>query len=210
MNIPRFLIILFFNALPLSLVLTDVWRPFDVMAFYWLELAAIGVFTFLKLFISGLYKITHNRIGGGLADFVSFAFFLLHFGFFIVMLCFMVGSYLPEGTPTRTLNSPFIPLIVVIKNFDFFTLLPLALAWQATSFLTGYIHQKRYRLEGMPEVVQAYGHLAILFISAFLGLLVAIKTGERIWGALFLIVLKTLVSLIVEYIRQQKNPDTAI
>jgi hypothetical protein len=210
MNIFRFLIIVFFNAVPLFLVLSDTWRPFDVMAFYWLELGAIGFFTVLKLLISGLFKITHQRKAEGIGDFFGLVFFPLHFGFFMVMLCFMVGSFLPEGTPTRILNSPFIPLIVVIENFDFFTLLPLALAWQAASFLSGYLYQGRYRNKDAPEMGRAYGNLAILFISGFMGLLVAMQTDQRIWGAVFLIALKTLVSLVLEYVRQQENPERAV
>ena len=210
MNIFRFLIIVFFNALPLFLVLSDTWRPFDVMAFYWLELGAIGFFTVVKLCMGCLFKITHQRIGEGIGDLFMLVFFPLHFGFFIVMLCFMVGSFLPEGTPTRILDSPFIPLIVVIENFDFFALLPLALAWQAASFLSGYLYQRRYRNEDIPEVGRAYGNLAILFVSGFMGLLVAMQTDQRIWGAVFLILLKTLVSLILEYMRQRKSPDIAV
>lgn len=210
MNIFRFLIIVFFNALPLFLVLSDTWRPFDVMAFYWLELCAIGFFTVIKLCMGSLFKIAHRRIGEGIGDLFGLVFFPLHFGFFLVMLCFMVGSFLPEGTPTRPLDSPFVPLIVVIENFDFFALLPLALAWQAASFLSGYLYQRRYRHKEIPEVGRAYGNLAILFISGFMGLLVAMQTDQRIWGAVFLITLKTLVSLVLEYTRQRENPDVAV
>lgn len=188
--------LILFNLLPLALMLDGRWRPFDVLAFYWLELAAVGFFALLSLVIKSLYDLTQGAgaraAGGALAAF----FFPLHFGFFLVILCFPVGSFLPPGTPTQPLTGPLVPMAVVIDNMPFFSLLPVVMSWQFFVFVSGYILPRRY-VQDHPQILDgAYKNLFIFFISAFFGVLIGMKTGSLIWGAVILCVLKTLCAYV--------------
>jgi hypothetical protein len=188
----RDVFLILFNLLPLALVLDGVWRPFDVLAFYWLELAVIGFFALLALIIKSLYGLTHGAAGKAAGDALAAVFFPLHFGFFLVILCFPVGSFLPPETPAQPLTNPLVPLVVVIDNMPFFTMLPVVMAWQFFVFIAEYIHPRRYVLSHPQILDRAYKNLFVFFISAFFGVLIGMKTGTPVWGAVILCLLKTL------------------
>lgn len=193
----RDLLLVLFNLFPLVLVTEGIWRPFDVLAFYWLELVAIGFFALLSLLVKTLYELPLGKILVGFGGLLSAFFFFLHFGFFLVMMCFMIGSFLPEGTPTRPLTSPFIPLIVVTENMPFFTMLPIVMTWQFFIFMADFIVPRRYKNDGLHVMLNAYKDLGILFVSAFLGVFIGMKTGNPVWGAVILCVLKTAAAYFV-------------
>jgi len=188
----RDVFLILFNLLPLALVLDGVWRPFDVLAFYWLELAVIGFFALLALIIKSLYGLTHGAAGRAVGDALAAVFFPLHFGFFLIILCFPVGSFLPPETPAQPLTNPLVPLVVVIDNMPFFTVLPVVLAWQFFVFITEYIQPRRYVLDHPQILDRAYKSLFVFFISAFFGVLIGMKTGTPVWSAVILCLLKTL------------------
>lgn len=191
----RYIAMFFFNLLPLALVGAGVWRPFDVMAFYWVELVAIAGFTVLKYFITAIYDFyrrKYARVAGSIAGMI---FFSLHFGFFLVMMCFLVGSFLPPDTPTRTLDSPLVPLQVVMENMPFAKMLLLATLWQTVYFCTDFLFPRRYAEEGRhPLILYAYGNLFTLFVSAFIGVWIMTGQGSRIWGVVILTAVKTLIA----------------
>lgn len=206
----RDVFLVLFNLLPLALVLDGRWRPFDVMAFYWLELIAAGFFATLATVIAALYKLTHGKTAAGLGEGLSLLFFPLHFGFFIVMMAFMVGSFLPEDTPARPLAHPLVPSVVVIENMPFFTMLPLVMCWQFFEFMHGFIAPRGYAAEEAGTFSTPYKKLFILFIAAFAGIAVAMQSGSLLWGAGFLCVLKTLAAYTEAHMRRrEKAVETA-
>ena len=140
----RYLTMFIFNLLPIVMVAANVWRPFDVMAFYWVELIAIGGFAMLKFLIAAMYDLYHSRYGSFAGCVAGLVFFPLHYGFFIIMICFLVGGYLPPDTPTRTLDSPLVPMQVVIENVAFADMLLLTTLWQAGYFCTDFLFPRAY------------------------------------------------------------------
>lgn len=193
----RDVLLILFNLFPLVLVIDGMWRPFDVLAFYWLELITAGFFTLLSLAINALYAFSLGKPLTGMGQLLSGFFFFLHFGFFLVMLCFMIGAFLPEGTPTRNLTSPMIPMIVVIENMPFFAMLPIVMTWRCFVFITDFILPRQYRHDEPHVMLDAYKDLGILFTSAFLGVFIGMKTGNPIWGAVILCCLKTTVTYFI-------------
>lgn len=187
-------LLIVFNLFPLVLVLGGSWQPFDMMAFYWLELIVIGYFAVLSLLMSCFYKFTQGKIGEGAADAVACVFFPLHFGFFIVMTAFLVGSYLPEGTETRPLTDPLVPTFMVLEHMPFLTMLPMVVSWQLFVFVTTYVFPRQYAEDHPPILLHAYKNLFVLFISGFAGIGAAMATNSLLWGAFFLAAVKTLVA----------------
>lgn len=184
-----------FNLLPLVLVLAGVWRVFDVMAFYWAELIAIGGNTVLKMMVTAIYDFYHRKYGHAAGEVAGMFFFLLHFGFFIVMTCFLVGSFLPPDTPARALDSVFVPMIVVMENMPFAQMIAIACGWQLICFFTDFLLPRGYETaDETGFILRAYGSLAALFLSGFAGVAVMMTGGARIWGAVILTALKTLMA----------------
>lgn len=206
----RDVLLIVFNLLPLALVIDGYWRPFDVMAFYWLELIAVGFFCTLGSILSAIYNLGHKNFAAGLSLIMQSVFFPVHFGFFIVMLCFPIGSFLPEGTPTRMLTDPFIPMIVVIENMPFFEMLPIVMAWQCFNFITQFLITGRYKNDSPGYIGAAYASLFILFASAFFGVLIGMATDNRLWGVIILVVLKTLAAYAALHMKRvEKDAEQA-
>lgn len=187
-------LLVLFNLFPLALVLDGTWRPFDMMAFYWLELIVIGCFAVTALLLAAFYKLSQRRIAAAISDIAGSVFFSLHFGFFIVMLGFIVGSYLPEGTETRTLTDPLVPAQMVLEHAPVMAMLPMVFSWQLFIFITGYILPRQYAADHVRVVLGAYKNLFVLFLSGFVGIMAAMTTHNLLWGASLLAVVKTLVA----------------
>ncbi len=208
-NLPlRHIPLILFNLLPLALIIDGYWQPFDALAFYWLELIAVCFFGTLGNAMSAIYQFSQKNIGAGIGQTFGTIFFPLHFGFFLVMLCFPIGSFLPPGTPTRPLTDPLVPLRVVTENMPFFEMLPIVMVWQCFVFITRFILSGRYKQDAPAFVLSAYGSLAVLFVSAFFGVLIGLSTGNRIWGAVILVALKTLIAYLVARHRPAEKSQT--
>jgi hypothetical protein len=190
-------LLILFNLFPLVLVIDGAWRPFDVMAFYWLELAAVGFFALLGLIANTLYNFGQKKMAAGAGGIMAAVFFPVHFGFFLVILCFPVGSFLPEGTSTAKLTDPLVPMHVVIDNMHFFAVLPAVLLWQLFIFVVDFMLPRRYAQEHPEALGGAYKNLFVFFISAFFGVVIGMQTGALFWGAVILCVLKTLIAYAV-------------
>lgn len=207
-NLPlRHIPLILFNLLPLVLIIDGHWRPFDALAFYWVELIAVCFFGTLGNIMSTIYQFSQKKIGAGIALMLGTIFFPLHYGFFLVMLCFPIGSFLPPDTPTRPLTDPFVPLQVVTENMPFFEMLPIVMAWQCFVFITRFVLTGRFKKEAPAFVLSAYGSLAVLFVSAFFGVLIGLSTDSRIWGAVILVALKTLIAYLVAKHKPAEKTD---
>lgn len=202
-------LLLAFNLLPGYFVLMGEWTPFEVIAFYWVEVVAAGVFALLRTLIAAVRALFARDIKGLLGHIATATFMPVHFGFFIVMSCFLVGAFLPEGTPTQKLTGPLIPLYMVAENIKFFALFPFFMLWEAALFLRESWHAQHDHGYMLPNpVAGAYTRLGILFVSGFFGLLLAGWLDERLWGAVVLITLKILcvmLPLYVEYRSANKS-----
>ncbi len=202
-------IVVLFNIFPLVLVLTGDWRPFDDMAFYWVEVIAAGGLALLRLGTSLLRDIGAKKWGAATGHAVSLVAMPLHFGFFIVMTCFLVGSFLPEGTVQRKLTGPLVPMETVLENIDFWKWFMVVMAWEAALFA---YHATQGIARGFivsSAVGDAYARLFILFGSGFFGLLLAMAFDARIFGAVLLVAVKTLVSLGILYAKFKYPPAAA-
>ncbi|MDE1151019.1 MAG: DUF6498-containing protein [Micavibrio sp.] len=193
----RLLLLLVFNLLPLGFVLAGHGMPFAVMAFYWVEVIAFGLAALLK--VSCVIGWRLLRRGGRAAFTALCAVFLLplHFGFFMVMTCFLVGSFLPAGEATRKLTSPLVPMEMVLAHINFPLLLAVAGSFRAADFFLRFLPQRQYEGDVQKPVLEAYGHLGILFLAGFFGLLLAMLADDRIWGVLLLVGFKTTADVIV-------------
>ncbi len=199
-------IVVLFNIFPLVLVLTGEWRPFDVMAFYWVEVIAAGVLALVRLCLSLLRDIGAKKWGAAVSDAVALIGLPLHFGFFIVMTCFLLGSFLPEGTTTRKLTGPLVPMEVVLENIDFWKWFLIVVAWEAALFTYRSMQGTVKGFIASSAVGDAYARLFILFGSGFFGLLLAMAFDERMLGAVLLVAVKTLVSVGILYAKYKYPP----
>ncbi len=200
-------IVVLFNLFPLALVLAGTWRPFDVMAFYWVEVIAAGALALLRLGISLLQDIGAKKWGAAIGHAVSLVAMPLHFGFFIVMTCFLIGSFLPEGTVQRKLTGPLVPMEMVLENIDFWQWFMVVMAWEAALFAYRATQGTARGFIASSAAGDAYARLFILFGSGFFGLLLAMAFDARIIGAVLLVAVKTLVSLGILYAKFKYPPS---
>lgn len=196
-----------FNIFPLVLVLTGEWRPFDVMAFYWVEVIAAGILALLRMVMNLLHDIGGKKWGDVVSHAVSLVAMPLHFGFFIVMTCFLIGSFLPEGTPVRKLTGPLVPMELVLDNIDFWKWFMIVMAWEAALFVYRATQRDMRGFIASSAVGDAYARLFILFGSGFFGLLIAMVIDARMAGAVLLVAVKTLVSLGILYAKFKYPPE---
>ncbi len=195
-----------FSLLPLPLVFSGQASPFDVMAFYWVEVIAIGMGTLVRMGVTAIFDLVEKRWKKAAEAIAGLLFMPVHFGFFIVMMCFPIGSFLPEGTPTRILDSPLVPFEMVAHHANLASALPIALAWQAADLFFSFLQPKRYREPGRDSgPAFAYGQLFVLFVASLFGLMLAVRTNERMWGVVLLVALKTLFSLGAVSFRENKK-----
>lgn len=199
-------IVVLFNLFPLVLVLTGEWRPFDVMAFYWVEVIAAGLLAIIRLVLSLLRELRAGDYKAGIGHVTALIGFPIHFGFFIVMTCFLLGSFLPEGTTTRKLTGPLVPMEVVLENIDFWKWFMIVAAWEAALFVYRSMQGTARGFIASSAVGDAYARLFILFGSGFFGLLLAMAFDARIIGAVLLIAVKTLVSIGILYTKYKYPP----
>lgn len=213
----QYLPALIFNLFPLFLIAIGHGSPFEIMAFYWVEIIAIGIFAILKMLTISVYQVRQKTdvirarpirsVFVFLAALGSMGFFIIHYGFFIVLMCFMVGSFLPEGTATEKLTDPFVPFRMVVAHVSFYITLPIALFWQGFEFIRSFILKHEYtKPNDQSPILGAYGHLAILFVSAFFGLILAGTLDDRIWGAIMLVAVKTSVAMGAIYLASTNRP----
>ncbi|HAU29699.1 MAG TPA: hypothetical protein DCW68_06290 [Rhodospirillaceae bacterium] len=195
-----------FSLLPLPLVFSGQASPFDVMAFYWVELIAIGMATIVRMGIMAASNLAKRRWAKAAEAIAGLLFMPIHFGFFIIMMCFPIGSFLPEGTPMRILDNPLVPFEMVVYHANLSFALPLALAWQGADLFFSFLLPKRYKETGGDSgPAFAYGQLFVLFVASLFGLMLAMRTNERIWGVIVLVGLKTVFSLGAISIRENKK-----
>lgn len=189
-----------FNAIPLLFVVLGEWTPFDVMAFYWIEVIAAGIFACLALAVTGVYQLRQSNSAAGLSSLSRLFFMPFHFGFFVVMMCFMIGTFLPDDTPKVALTSPLVPFYLVVENAHLSLALPIALLWHAFRFGNGYLREERFKTpEADHPVRKAYIDLFILFFCAFFGMAINAVMADRIWGAIPIVVVKTLCAVAALY-----------
>ena len=216
----QYLPALIFNLFPLFLIAIGRGSPFEIMAFYWVEIIAIGIFALIKILTMAVYNAHQNKAGlqarpirsifAAIVACADMAFFALHYGFFIVLMCFMIGAFLPEGTATEKLTDPFVPFRMVAAHVDFYITLPVALFWQGFEFIRHFILKQQYaRQDGPAPILQAYGHLMTLFVSAFLGIILAGVLNDRLWGAIMLVAVKTGVAMGAIYMARTKKTAAA-
>lgn len=205
-------LIVLFNLLPLAFVFYKMWTPFDVVAFYWMEVVVAGGFALLKALGLGFFALVTRKAKEFFQHLATAVFMPLHFGFFIVMTCFLVGSFLPEDTEQVPLTSPLVPLQAVVAHIKFSQVFPIVVMWEVIRFLQQRMriaHDESFRPRG--AVTEAYMRLAILFVSAFIGLGMTMLMDDRIWGALSLVFFKTLFALgaLYSYGEEQTTPIKA-
>lgn len=189
-----FLIVLF-NALPLYFLWQGQWAAFDVIGFYWLEVVAAGVLAWVR---TGVSIACAREWGARLSHAVGFVFFPLHFGLFIVILCFPVGSFLPPDTPKQPLTDALLPLRMVVMHVDFWRFFPAVLVWQGLYFLSDCWRIRHAPADTLPQpLLAAYGMLAILFLSMIIGIFIAMPLNNPLWGGVILVAIKTLCALAV-------------
>lgn len=213
----QYLPALIFNLFPLFLIAIGRGSPFEIMAFYWVEIIAIGIFAIIKMLTISIYEAQQKTdvirarpirsVFITLAAIGSMAFFTLHYGFFIVLMCFMIGGFLPEGTATEKLTDPFVPFRLVASHVNFYITLPVALFWQGFEFIRSFILKAAYtKSNDQTPILGAYGHLMILFVSAFFGMILAGTLDDRIWGAIMLVAVKTSVAMGAIYLASTNRP----
>jgi len=201
--------VVLFNLFPLALVLQGSWRAFDVVAFYWVEAIVAGVMATLQLFTAPLSALKGGRVGSSIGSMAALIGFPLHFGFFIVMSCFLVGTFLPADTAPRRLTSPFVPLEMVLDHIDFWWWFLLIALWEAAQFTyRKVVRQAQEPLTGSP-VGLAYVRLFTMFTGAFFGVLLGMATDSRIWGAVVIVAVKMAVALAVAYGDTNRTRDGA-
>lgn len=215
----QYLPALIFNLFPLFLIAIGRGSPFEIMAFYWVEIIAIGIFAIIKMLTISIYEVQQKTdvirarpirsVFITLAAIGSMTFFTVHYGFFIVLMCFMIGGFLPEGTATEKLTDPFVPFRMVASHVNFYITLPVALFWQGFEFIRSFILKQAYtKANDQSPILGAYGHLMTLFVSAFFGMILAGMLDDRIWGAIMLVAVKTSVAMGAIYLAGTKRPVT--
>lgn len=198
------------SLLPAWFLWAGEWTPFQVAGYYWLEIVAAGLFALIRTLLAAFGRFAAHDWKGLAGSIATAVFFPVHFGFFIIMICFLVGGFLPEGTPGRKLDSPMVPFEMVAENINLITLLPLFLLWEAVYFLRESIHtQHQPRFTPREPVTSAYLRLFGLFASAFAGILFVGGTDSRTAGAALMIAFRFLCALAVLWHERTKEMQPA-
>jgi Family of unknown function (DUF6498) len=199
----RLLLILMFNLIPVGFVAMGAWREFDVVAFYWVEVIAAGIFAFARQAVMALAKFGEGKKGEGIGGLTSLVFMPVHYGFFVVMMAFMVGGFLPDSVPKVKLTGPLVPAEVVIANMEFMFAFIIAAVWQSALFLADRLAPEGTREEVNP-MLRAYGQMFVLFAACFAGMVLGGVLDSKIWGAAALIVIKTAAAMLVATATEDK------
>lgn len=191
------LLVILFNLLPLAFVFAGEWTPFEVIAFYWVEVVAAGGFALLRTIMDFVGALAARDWRNVFHNFMMSVFMPVHYGFFLVMTCFLVGSFLPEDVPKRMLTSPLVPLEMVVEHIRFWHIFPIFILWEAVDFFRQRWHAQHDPAYKIPNPVgQAYFKLFILFTAGFFGLFIAMGLDDRLWGAVLLVALKLVCALL--------------
>jgi hypothetical protein len=193
------ILVLLFNLIPLGFVLLGAWRPFDVAAFYWVEVIAVGILAFLQNLFSVPAKFAQGKTGEGISAIGGTLLMPLHYGFFILMMAFMIGGFLPpeEAKVVRKLTGPEVPMQVVMENFDFWLAFAIALVWQGVTFVARRLAPEGEGREQNPPLLHAYGQMFVLFAACFFGMGLGMATDSRLAAAIVLVIFKTAVAVII-------------
>jgi hypothetical protein len=200
----RLILILMFNLIPVGFVAMGAWREFDVVAFYWVEVIAAGIFAVLRQLVTAFTKFGEGKRGEGIGGLLGLLLMPLHYGFFIVMMAFMVGGFLPDSVPKVKLTGPLVPAEVVIANMEFQFAFIIAAVWQGALFLAERLAPEGTRAEVNP-VLRAYGKLFTLFVACFAGAALGGMLDSPFWGAVALVTVKTLAELLIATATEDKQ-----
>lgn len=192
----RLLLIVMFNLIPVGFVAMGEWREFDVVAFYWVEVIAAGLFAVMRQLVQACVKFGEGKKGEGFSALAGLVFMPVHYGFFIVMLAFMVGGFLPDNAPKVKLTDPLVPAQVVIAHMEFMFAFIIAAVWQGAVFLSERLAPEGTRADVHP-VLRAYGKLFTLFVACFAGMALGGVLESKLAGGVALVTVKTLAEVLI-------------
>jgi len=199
----RLILILMFNLIPVGFVAMGEWREFDVVAFYWVEVIAAGIFAFVRQAVMAFTKLGEGKRGEGIGALCSLVFMPVHYGFFVVMMAFMVGGFLPDSVPKVKLTGPLVPAELVIANMEFMFAFIIAAVWQSALFLAERLAPEGTREEINP-MLRAYGQMFVLFTACFAGVALGGVLDSQLWGAAALVAVKTAAALLIATATEDK------
>lgn len=197
------------NLVPLVGVLFWGWSTFDLMLLYWFENGVIGLFTVLKMLLTGGPE--GSRGGAGLVGKLFFAgFFAFHYGaFWSAHGFFVVALFGPGGVFGTTgpelgglLSGPFGffggGLPIAERYLDGALLASaMGLVLSHGASFVGNVLQRGEDLRTAPNVLMArpYGRVMVLHVTLVLGAFLVMALGEPVAALALFVALKTAVDL---------------
>ena len=187
--------ILFQNVIPVVGVLMFGWKAFLLLLFYWLENVIIGVFTLLKIAVSGFTKDRKVFI----VTLFLVPFFCIHYGIF----CFGHGMFLlgimtiagaVHGDGPITEGS--FDLLATVRNTlatdsDFFWSAVSLVGMQLFSFAVFWLLTGTWRTSNPAKVLfEPYGRIVVMHLTIMIAAIPAILLGQAQFAILVLALLK--------------------
>lgn len=172
------------NLSPLVGVLFWDWEIFPILFLYWLESAIVGFYNVLRMWkttkrglgtgISGIFT---GRTSGSLGKIKFILFFIVHYGFFMMIHGFFVFGLFP-GHPVslREIIFPFTSLFLS----------------HGVSYFVNFIGNEEFRKTSLgQQMARPYKRIFVMQFTIILGMLVVVITGAPSFMVVVMILVKT-------------------
>ncbi len=144
-----------------------------LLGLYWLECVIVGLFNVLKMFLVPIKlgpAADEHPVGGfilrTLGRLFCSAFFLFHYGFFLVCCLALIGGIEGEEMKIRRLSSSQ----DLTQVHDLLMASLFLVAGHAISFVWNYVVKKEYRQRTMQDqMIKPYGRVFVMFFSLVIG-----------------------------------------
>ena len=174
------------NLVPLAGVLFWGWDAFPLLALFWMENVAVGVFFILRMIC---IDPRDTALWAGKLFIVPF--FCLHYGLFTAGHGAFVFSMLGGRNYDVRGLSVLEPAARAASDYGLWLPLGVIAASHLFSFLWNFLYRGEFRRAGLAELMfKPYQRVVVLHVTIILGGLLAMFLGSPLWALLVLIGLK--------------------
>jgi hypothetical protein len=174
------------NLLPLIGVLFWGWDVFPLLALFWMENVAIGVFFILRMICADPQD---PALWAG--KLLMVPFFCFHYGMFTAIHGVFVFSLFGGKAYDVPGLSVLEPAARAAADYGLWLPLAVLVASHLFSFLWNYLYRGEFRRARLAELMsKPYGRVVVLHLTIILGGFGAMALGSPVWALLLLLAFK--------------------
>lgn len=200
------LVIVLGNMVPIAGIMLWGWALFDMFYLYWIENVVIGVFTLIRMLVSGFY---FGFTGVFSALFMG-AFFVVHYGMFCMGHGMIMTEIFYPDLPFELTEQNLFLLPWMVDDMQGFVWAFAGIVIVELAYHLKAISDDRSRMQAAPAIMFApYGRIIILHLVIILGGLLSVSLGFPPAALMMLVVLKIFYDItLYKYSPKDKEPQT--